>query len=83
MVTFCLYGTDLNIRPTVGLDGLNRMVLCADDNVTIGMDGTGDEDAMKVRLDPVSEKSIFFDATFKRGVQYAFGDEIVEFTLVP
>ena len=38
---------------------------------------------MKVRLDPVSEKSIFFDATFKRGVQYAFGDEIVEFTLVP
>lgn len=77
------YGTNLTLRPTVGLDGLNRMVLCADDNVTIGMDGTGDEDAMKVRLDPVSEKSIFFDATFKRGVQYAFGDEIVEFTLVP
>jgi hypothetical protein len=47
------------------------------------MDGDADEDAMSVRLDPVSEKSIFFDVTFKRGVQVRFPDEVVEFTLLP
>ena len=39
------------------------------------MDGDADEDAMKVRLDPVTEKNIFFDVTFKRGVQVRFVDE--------
>jgi len=58
------------------------MILARDSGITIGMDGDSDEDAMSVRLDPVSEKSIFFDVTFKRGVSYNFGNEIVEFTLV-
>lgn len=78
-----LYGTNITIRPTVGLSGLNRMFICADDNVTIGMDGTSDDEDFKVRLDPATEKNIFFDVTFRRGVQVAFPDEIVEFTLVP
>ena len=76
-----LYGTDLTIRPTIGLSGTNRMVLAADDNITIGVDGTGDEDQVEVRVNPLTNKSVFYDVTFKRGVQYAFGDEIVEFTL--
>ena len=76
-----LYGTDLTIRPTIGLSGTNRMVLAAEDNITIGVDGTGDEDQVEVRVNPLTNKSVFYDVTFKRGVQYAFGDEIVEFTL--
>ena len=81
-----LYGTNVALRPTVGLPGAagtERMILTRNANVVIGMDGDADEDAMKVRLDPVTEKNIFFDVTFKRGVQVRFIDEVVEFTLVP
>ena len=81
-----LYGTNVALRSTVGLPGAagtERMILTRNSNVVIGMDGDADEDAMSVRLDPVSEKSIFFDVTFKRGVQVRFPDEVVQFTLVP
>jgi hypothetical protein len=80
------YGTNVALRPTVGLPsaaGTERMILTRNANIVIGMDGDSDEDAMKVRLDPVTEKNIFFDVTFKRGVQVRFIDEVVEFTLVP
>ena len=81
-----LYGTNVAIRPTVGLPGAagsERMILTHDDNITIGMDGDAEEDSVKVRLDPVSEKTVFLDMCFKRGVQIGFPEEIVEFTLVP
>lgn len=79
-----LYGTNVALRSTVGLPGAagsERMILTRNSNIVIGMDGDADEDAMKVRLDPVTEKNIFFDVTFKRGVQVRFVDEVVEFTL--
>ena len=81
-----LYGTNVALRSTVGLPGAagsERMLLTRNSNLVIGMDGDSDEDQMKVRLDVVSEKSIFFDVTFKRGTQVRFIDEVVEFTLVP
>ena len=81
-----LYGTNVALRSTVGLPGAagsERMLLTRNSNLVIGLDGDADEDAMSVRLDPVSEKSIFFDVTFKRGTQVRFIDEVVEFTLVP
>ena len=81
-----LYGTNVSLRPTVGLPGAagtERMLLTRDSNLVIGMDGDADEDVMKVRLDPVTEKNIFFDVTFKRGTQVRFVNEVVEFTLVP
>lgn len=81
-----LYGTDLRIRKTVGLPGAagtERMIIARDSNITIGVDGENDEDEVSVRVNPATNKSVFYDVTFKRGVQYAFGDEIVEFTLVP
>lgn len=81
-----LYGTNVALRSTVGLPGAagsERMLLTRNSNLVIGMDGDSDEDQMKVRLDPVSEKSVFFDVTFKRGTQVRFIDEVVEFTLVP
>ena len=81
-----LYGTNVKLCKTIGLPGAagaERMILSRDSNITIGMDGDADEDAMSVRLDPVTMKNIFFDVTFKRGVSYAFSDEVVEFTLIP
>jgi hypothetical protein len=81
-----LYGTNVALRSTVGLPGAagsERMILTRNSNLVIGLDGDSDEDQMKLRLDPVSEKSIFFDVTFKRGTQVRFIDEVVEFTLVP
>ena len=81
-----LYGTNVALRSTVGLPGAagsERMLLTRNSNLVIGLDGDSDEDQMKLRLDPVSEKSVFFDVTFKRGTQVRFIDEVVEFTLVP
>ena len=81
-----LYGTNVALRSTIGLPGAagsERMILTRNSNLVIGLDGDSDEDQMKLRLDPVSEKSVFFDVTFKRGTQVRFIDEVVEFTLVP
>ncbi len=81
-----LYGTSLKLGVTVGLPsaaGSERMIIARDSNITIGMDGNEEEDDMKVRLDPVTNKKVLFDVDFKRGVQIAFPDEVVEFTLVP
>jgi len=81
-----LYGTNVALRSTVGLPGAagsERMILARNSGITIGLDGDSDEDQMSVRLDPVSERSIFFDVNFKRGISYNFGSEIVSFELVP
>ena len=81
-----LYGTNVKLCKTIGLPGAagtERMILARDSSITVGMDGDADEDSMSVRLDPVSERSIFFDVNFKRGISYNFGSEIVEFTLIP
>ena len=81
-----LYGTNVALRSTVGLPGAagsERMLLTRNSNLVIGLDGDSDEDQMKLRLDPVSEKSVFFDVTFKRGTQVRFIDECVSFELVP
>jgi hypothetical protein len=80
-----LYGTDVKLRKTIGLPGAagsERMILTRDSNITIGSDGATDSDNLDLwysKDDRVNKMNI----TFKRGVQYAFGNEIVEFTLVP
>jgi len=77
-----LHGTNVSILPQVGLTGTDRLICSRASNLVIGMDGASDEDELKVRLDPTTEKQIFFDVCFKRGTQVFFDDEIVEFTLV-
>lgn len=76
-----LYGTNIILKPTVGLAGTDRMVLTYADNITIGMDGDQDEEKMEVwySKDDRVNKSL---VAFKRGVQYQFGSYIVEFTLL-
>jgi len=78
-----LHGTNVNIMPQVGLTGTDRLIANRAANMVIGMDGSDDEDQLKVRLDPVTEKQVLFDVCFKRGTQIRFADEGVEFTLVP
>jgi hypothetical protein len=75
-----LYGTNIILKPTVGLAGTDKMVLTYADNITIGVDGTGDADQMDVwySKDDRITKSL---VTFKRGVQYQFGNYIVLFQL--
>ena len=80
-----LYGTNLRVQKSIGFPGAagsERMVVLRDSNMTIGMDGDSDEDNISVWYsedDRINKSNI----SFKRGVQYAFGNEIVEFTLVP
>lgn len=77
-----LFGTDVVLRPTDGLNSTNRMFLTYNSNLVIGMDGDADEDNMEIRLDPVSQKNIFYDVEFKRGCQVFYTEEVVEFTFV-
>lgn len=75
-----LYGTNVILKPTVGLSGTNKMVLTYADNITIGVDGSTDSEQMDVwysKDDRVTKSLV----AWKRGVQYQFGNEIVLFQL--
>lgn len=76
------YGTEMTIRPTYGLRGLNRAFITYPTNLVIGMDGENDEE-FTYRIDPVTNKKVLVDALFTRGTQVYFVDQVVEFTLVP
>ena len=78
------YGTNVKIRKSVGLPGAagtERMIIARDSNLTIGMDGD-DSEKMEVWYSQ-DDRVNKFNVNFKRGYQHAFGNEIVEFTLVP
>jgi len=77
-----LFGTNVEIVGTYGLNASNRMFITYPTNLVIGVDGEGDKE-FSTRLDPVSEKVIFLDNEFKRGTQVQFVEDCVEFTLVP
>lgn len=78
-----LFGTNVDVRPTDGLNGTDRMFLTYNSNLVIGMDGDSDEDNMAIKLDPISGKNIFYDIEFKRGTQVYYTELVVQFTLVP
>lgn len=75
-----LYGTNVILKPTVGLASTDRMVLTYADNITIGLDGDTEEEQMEVwySKDDRVHKSLI---AFKRGVQFNFGSYIVTFKL--
>ena len=74
------YGTNVTIRPTVGLTGVTDMVLAEDSNIVVGLDGDADEEELKVIFDKLTD-NFLFRAKFKRGVQVAFPDRIVHFKI--
>lgn len=77
-----LFGTNVVLRPTVGLNGTNRLLMFDNENVIVGMDGAQDADNLDIwySKDDREHKSL---VALKRGIQFGFGNEIVEFTLVP
>ena len=77
-----LFGTNIMVKPTFGLNGTDRMFLTYATNLVLGVDRDIDAE-YTMRLDPVSEKKIFTDANFTRGTQVQFVEDVVEFTLVP
>lgn len=74
-----LHGTNVRIRPMTGFTGTKRIVLTNDDNLTVGMDGQGEEDTLEVWYSQ-DDRVNKFNTNFKRGIQHAFGNQIVEFT---
>ncbi len=75
-----LFGTSVILRPTFGLNGSDRMFLTYASNLVLGIDGENDTEFTS-RLDPSTLKRIFIDASFKRGTQVFFTEDVVEFTL--
>ena len=75
------YGTDLTLMPTVGLSGVNDMILTYGENIVIGMDGESDEEKFDLRPDVTAgvRQTVLFETVFKRGVQVVFPDRIVKF----
>ena len=77
-----LFGTNVAVRPTFGLNTTDRIILTYGSNLVVGVDGENDQD-FRMRLDPVTEKKILVDADWTRGTQVRFIEDVVEFTLVP
>ncbi|NRB64036.1 MAG: hypothetical protein HRU40_13600 [Saprospiraceae bacterium] len=77
-----LFGTNVVLRPSKGLTGLDRAIMTYNDNIIIGADMDMEEDDLRLwySQDDRVNKSLI---TFKRGIQYGYGNAIVEFTLVP
>lgn len=75
-----IHGTDIRIRPTYGLNGTNRMFITYPENLVLGVDGENDTEFTS-RLDPTSLKRIFIDASFRRGTQVSFVEDVVSFDL--
>ena len=76
------HGTEVIMRPTVGLSGADKMIISTRDNIMIGMDGEDSQDADQMKIwyseDDRTNHSLI---TFKRGVQYNFSDYIVRWGL--
>jgi len=74
-------GKNVSLVGVAGLDGTNRMFLGVKDNFFLGFDLQNDEEEFDFWYDKKDDK-VYYRVKFKRGLQVAYPDEIVEFTLV-
>ena len=74
-------GKNVSLVGVAGLDGTNRMFLGTQDNFFLGFDLQNDEEEFDMWYDKKDDK-VYYRVKFKRGLQVAYPDEIVEFTLV-
>ena len=74
-------GKNVQLVGVAGLDGTNRMFLGTKDNFFLGFDLQGDDEEFDMWYDKKDDK-VYYRVKFKRGLQVAYPDEIVEFTLV-
>jgi hypothetical protein len=73
-------GKNVSLVGVAGLDGTNRMFLGVKDNFFLGFDLQNDEEEFDFWYDKKDDK-VYYRVKFKRGLQVAYPDEIVEFTL--
>ncbi len=73
-------GKNVKLVGVVGLDGTNRMFLGTQENFILGFDLQNDEEEFDMWYDKKDDK-VYYRVKFKRGLQVAYPDEIVEFTL--
>ena len=73
-------GKNVTLVGVHGLDSTNRMFLGTKENFFLGFDLQNDEEEFDMWYDKKDDK-VYYRVKFKRGVQVAYPDEIVEFTL--
>ena len=78
--TVSIPGKNVTLVGVVGLDGTNRMFLGTQENFFLGFDLQNDEEEFDMWYDKKDDK-VYYRVKFKRGLQVAYPDEIVEFTL--
>lgn len=75
-------GTNIKLVALNGLNGTNRLFAFRWSNIYMGTDMVNEEEKYEIFYAKEADQ-IRFVAEWKTGVQIAFPDEIVEFTLVP
>jgi hypothetical protein len=73
-------GKNVTLVGVVGLDGTNRMFLGTQDNFFLGFDLQNDEEEFDMWYEKLEDK-VYYRVKFKRGLQVAYPNEIVQFTL--
>lgn len=73
-------GKNITLVGVVGLDGTDRMFLGTQDNFFLGFDLQNDEEEFDMWYEKKDDK-VYYRVKFKRGLQVAYPNEIVEFTL--
>jgi hypothetical protein len=77
-----IVGTNVTLMSTPGLNNTKRLFGFSWSNMWFGTDMLEETEAMNLSYAPEAEQ-VRFKANFKAGVQVAFPEEIVQFTLVP
>jgi hypothetical protein len=80
--TVNVVGKNVKLVGVVGLDGTDRMFLGTQENFFLGFDLQNDEEEFDMWYEKKDDK-VYYRVKFKRGLQVAYPNEIVEFTLVP
>jgi hypothetical protein len=78
--TVSIPGKNVTLVGVVGLDGTNRMFLGTQENFFLGFDLQNDEEEFDMWYDKKDDK-VYYRVKFKRGLQVAYPNEIVEFTI--
>lgn len=78
--TLRIPGKNVTLVGVVGLDGTDRMFLGTQENFFLGFDLQNDEEEFDMWYEKKDDK-VYYRVKFKRGLQVAYPNEIVEFTL--